>query len=295
MARMDSLKVLSPSDQLDKYMLEMNLVVFSLGLDMLNILITTTPAIRPLSNGKPSSAEGLQSTVTVLLSHVVRMSSLEMSMGSTPNSEVTGKYSSLQIMNITRSLLSFYTPLNQIETIQYICQTIKHNNQDRVILPRAIDFIRPLAMDMFNNTEQYASDGYIAASDLKVMLQISQVLDIFLLDLYDVFAIGSACHMPRNVDEFMSMSETYAAALAILRLQKMWMARCQIEANQQSEMIRRYYDRLTQWMNIWLSKLSKFGTSLSNFITYCEESADAPQDFHHLYLLQLSLQDTLGE
>ena len=60
-------------------------------------------------------------------------------------------------------------------------------------------------------------------------------------------------------------------------------------------MVLEQFDKTVQWMNGLLSELKSFGTSLSSFITHCEESSDdAPQDFHHLYLLRLALDDVLN-
>ena len=62
-----------------------------------------------------------------------------------------------------------------------------------------------------------------------------------------------------------------------------------------NEMVLEQFDKTVQWMNGLLSELKSFGTSLSSFITHCEESSDdAPQDFHHLYLLRLALDDVLN-
>ena len=298
---MDELEVLSSSDD---YLLGMNLTIYSLGFDMLHILINNATAIRP-DNKEPSyskpivkwvqSAQGIESTIAVLLSHVVRLSSLEMSMADTPPSEVYPalKYSSLEVMNMTRTLLSFYPPAIQIETLFMVCRRVKYS-QDRVIMPRVLDFIRPVIMNMCQNTEHAESD--IALYDMKIMNQVSQLLGVFLLEMGNAFDEDSTSSLPKDIGEFMSSTETYAAVFAILRLQYMWISKCQAFYQEQicNEMVIEQFDKTVQWMNGVLSELKTFGRFLSRYITYCEGAEDAPQDFHHLFLLRLSLDDVLN-
>ena len=291
---MDELEVLSISDE---YLLGMNLTIYSLGFDMLHILINQATAIRPDNKetsdiSKPivewvQSAKGLESTIAVLLSHVVRLSSLEMSMAGTSPSDVYPalKYSSLEVMNMTRTLLSFYLPSTQIETLFMVCQRVKYS-QDRVIIPRVLDFIRPILLNMC----QKAS---LSLKDIKVMNQVSQLLDTFLLDMNNAFD-DSTSSLPKDIGEFMSSTETFAAVFATLRLQYMWVTKCQALIKISNEMVIEQFDKTVQWLNGFLSNLQSFGTSLSCFIAHCEGSEDAPQDFHHLYLLRLALDDVLN-
>jgi len=265
---------------------------------MLHILINQATAIRPDKeeplDSKPivqwvQSAKGLESTIVVLLSHVVRLSSLEMTMADTPPSDVYPalKYSSLEVMNLTRALLSFHPPSIQIETLLLVCQRVKYS-QDRVIIPRVLDFIRPIIM---------FAVGDVALKDMTVMNQVSQLLDTFLLDMNNAFD-DSTSSLPKNIGEFMSSTETYAAVFATLRLQNMWILKYQALIKQEqicNEMVIEQFDKTVQWMDGWLSELKTFGSSLSRFITHCEGSSDdAPQDFHHLYLLRLALDDVLN-
>jgi len=297
---MDELEVLSSSDE---YLLGMNLTICSLGFDMLHILINQATVIRPNkkepSDSKPivkwiQSAQGLESTVAVLLSHVVRLSSLEMSMADTSPSDVYPalKYSSLEVMNLTRALLSFYPPSTQIETLLMVCQRVKYS-QDRVIIPRVLDFTRSIIINMCKNTDQY-TESEVALCDIKVMNQVSQLLDVFLLDMSNTFD-DSTSSLPKDIGGFMSSTETYAAVFAILRLQYMWISKCQALINQeQNEMVIEQFDKTVQWINGWLSELQSFSTSLSSFIAHCEGSEDVPQDFHLLFLLRLALDDVIN-
>ena len=311
--RMDELEVISSSE--DEYLLGMNLTIYSLGFDMLHMLITKQKAIRPSNSNEEDylsntvvqwtySAQGLHSTVAVLLSHVVRISSLEASLGNHSHSDVYPalKYSSVEVMNMARILLGFYSPSVQIETLLLVCQHVKQN-QDRVILPRALDFSRQLIMKMYSNIEKYKDCG-IAVHDMKVMQQITQLLEIFLLELYDEFDIDEddnyeeISQLPKDVGEFMSMTETYSAVFAILRLQKMWISRCQSEEKVVDKMAQTLFGAIMEWMDDCLSKLHSFGESLKGFITFCEstaESAEPPQDWHLLYLLQLALRDVIPD
>ena len=308
--RIDELEVISSSE--DEYLLGMNLTIYSLGFDMLHMLITTMKAIRPSNSNEEDylsntvvqwtySAQGLHSTVAVLLSHVVRISSLEASLGNHSHSDVYPalKYSSVEVMNMARILLGFYSPSVQIETLLLVCQHVKQS-QDRVILPRALDFMRTLIMKLCSNIEKY-KDCDIAVHDMKVMQQISQLLEIFLLELYDEFRVDDdeeISPLPKDVGVFMSMTETYSAVFAILRLQKMWISRCQTEEKVVDKMALLTFGAIVEWMDDCLSKLHSFGESLARFITFCEstaESAEPPQDWHLLYLLQLALRDVIPD
>ena len=106
----------------------------------------------------------------------------------------------------------------------------------------------------------------------------------------------STSSLPKDIGEFMSSTETYAAVFATLRLQYMWISKCQALKREQlcNEMVLEQFDKTVQWINGWLSNLQSFGTSLSGFIAHCEGSEDAPQDFHLLYLLRLALDDVLN-
>ena len=308
--RIDELEVISSSE--DEYLLGMNLTIYSLGFDMLHMLITKMKAIRPSNSNEEDylsntvvqwtySAQGLHSTVAVLLSHVVRISSLEASLGNHSHSDVYPalKYSSVEVMNMARILLGFYAPSVQIETLFLVCQHVKQS-QDRVILPRALDFMRTLIMKLCSNIEKY-KDCDIAVHDMKVMQQISQLLEIFLLELYDEFRVDDdeeISPLPKDVGVFMSMTETYSAVFAILRLQKMWISRCQTEEKVVDKMALLTFGAIVEWMDDCLSKLHSFGESLARFITFCEstaESAEPPQDWHLLYLLQLALRDVIPD
>ena len=263
--RMDELEVLSSSDE---YLLGMNLTIYSLGFHMLHILINQATAIRPdnkeASDSKPidqwvQSAQGLEFTIAALLSHVVRLSSLEMSMADTSPSDVYPalKYSSLEVMNMTRTLLSFHPPSNQIETLLMVCQRVKYS-QDRVIIPRVLDFIRPILLNMCQNAS-------LSLKDIKVMNQVSQLLDVFLLDMVNAFD-DSTSSLPKDIGEFMSSTETFAAVFAILRLQYMWISKYQALIKQKqicNEMVFEQFNETFQWMNGLLSELQSFSTSLS--------------------------------
>jgi len=300
---MDELEVVSSSDD---YLLGMNLTIYSLGFDMLQILINNATVIRPdnkkASYSKPivqwvQSAQGIESTIAALLSHVVRLSSLEMSMADTSPSDVHPalKYSSLEVMNMTRALLSFHPPSTQIETLLLVCQRVKYS-QDRVIIPRVLDFIRPVIMNMCQITEEQHIESDVTLKDIKVMNQVSQLLDVFFLDMNIAFD-DSKSSLPKDIGEFMSSTETYAAVFATLRLQHMWISKFQALIKQKqicNEMAIEQFDKTVQWMNGLLSELQSFGSSLSSFIAHCEGSEDAPQDFHHLYLLRLALDDVLN-
>ena len=132
---------------------------------------------------------------------------------------------------------------------------------------------------------------------MKVMNHASQLLDPFLSDMNNAFADDSTSSLPKDIEEFMSSTETYAAVFAILRLQHMWVTKCQALIKQDqlcNEMVLEQFNKTVQWINGCLNNLQSFGKSLSSFIAHCEGSEDAPQDFHLLFLLRLALDDVLN-
>lgn len=297
--KMDEGEYLSRSDE---YLVGINFTIMRQGFEMLHTLITKTPAIRPMSCCTATqnpvvrwahSAQGLESTIAVLLSHVVRISSIEAQRGNKPPSEVYPalKYSSLDVMKMTRTLLGFYNPAIQVHTLSMVCEHIK-KNQDRVILPQALDFLRPIIMEMCKNTGQY-HDGVTALDDMVTMQKIVEVLDIFLTDLHYAFG-DSASPLPEEAEEFMCCTEIYSSVFAIIRLQRLWISRCQTAVEEevmQDEKVLGYYNGIVKWIDGCLDKLQSFDSSLSSLINFWQTSEEPPPDLHRLFLMQMTLQE----
>mmetsp|Transcript_891 Transcript_891/g.1855 ORF Transcript_891/g.1855 Transcript_891/m.1855 type:complete len:643 (+) Transcript_891:543-2471(+) len=305
MKTMDELDCLSQSDS---YLVGINFTIISLGFDMLHTLINKTPAIRPMRCRTKTqnsivwwahSAQGLESTIAVLLSHVVRISSLEASRGNKSPSEVYPalKYSSFEVINMTRALLGFYKPAIQIHALSMVCKHLK-TNQDGVLLPAALDFMRPIITEMCNNIQQY-NDDTTAFDDIAVMQNISEVLDdTFLIDLNDIFD-ESTSPLPKDVHKFMSFGETYSSIFGTMRLIRLiWISRCQAAVENGliwDEGISICFDGIVKWMDGCLVKLQSFDSSLTRLINFWQSSEDPPAEWHRLYLMQLALQDALKQ
>lgn len=290
----------------DTYLIGINYTIFSLGFDLLHTLIMKAPAIKPTTCCKKAqnpiirwshSAKGLESTMGVLLSNVVRIASLEASRGNkpVPKDYIPLKYSSLEVMQMARTLLGFYSPSVQIDTLSLVCQYIK-TNQNRVILPKALDFMRPVLMEMCNGMGQ-CNDTNTAHDNMAVIQKISNLLDTFLLDLDRVFE-DSTSPLPTDIGEFMSCTEIYSSVFATIQLQRLWISRFQATTERsrtQEDVAAERFNQIGKWMNGCLVKLELFGSSLTRLINFWEASEDPPEDWHRLFLLQLSLQDALKQ
>ena len=293
--------MLSPGEE--RQHLEIDSTITSLGFDMLHTILSKTPAIRPTSCHQESpdpvvrwahSSQGLESTIGKLLSHVVRISLLEVTRGYTSSSDISLKHSSLEIMGMARTLIRIFNPTIQIEALSIVCQTLKKASQVKCLLPRVIDFIRPLIMDMCGNTKQYNHDS-IAFRDTAIMKEISSILDPFLVDLHGAFD-DLQSPLPGDVHEFMSATETYSAVFAIIRMQRIWSARCQATMKRETtqEGVWESFQWITGWIDGALSKLHYFDSSLTGIINIWETSEHPPHDWHVLFLMQSSLRDAFN-
>ena len=274
-----------------------------LGFDMLAAFAARAPGIRPARgrDGAPSpprrrSSEPLESTVVALLGHVVRLSRREATAGAPAPSERGGarKYSSREVMQMTRTLLGFHDPATQICALSRACPRIRAG-PTRALLPNALDCVRPILMGMCGRVAQYGR-GNDAAHDMAMMRHIISLLDLFLPDVFDAFQeLGSP--MPRDLVEFMASAELFSAVFALLRLQRMWISRCQREREEVAGGVETgtSFDEIVQWADARVGPLEAFHSSLSRFIQMCEASEDKPNDWHRLYIMRLSLRDALAE
>lgn len=240
------------------------------------------------------STHCLQSTIRKLLSHVLRTSSLEMTSDRSSSSDIALKYSSLEVMSLARKLIQIYSPDIQVEAVSILCQALKKDSQVIFLLPRVIDFIRPIIMDMCANSEQY-NHCSVALRDMKITIKISNVLDTFLQDLHDSFDDPER-PVPRNVHEFMMATETFSAVFAVIRLLRIWTWRYratrQIET--EPEVALKSFEAITRWVEGVLSKLHYFDSYLTGLINIWETSDNPPHDWHLLFLLQSSLRDAFN-
>ena len=298
MERMDELQFCAWDDH---YLIGINFTIISLGFDMLDMLISKTPAIRPTNCTTKTqnlivhyaySAQGLQPMIAVLLSHVVRISSLEMSRGNKPPSKFYDpslKYSSMKVLHMTETLLRFYEPHIQIQTLSSECQRIMTTSQNRILLPKILDFMRPIIMGMCGKIQQY-NDGTIALHDMTTMEKISEVLDTFLSE-FDIAFADSTAPLPKNIEDFLSFGETYVSVFANIRLQRLWIARCRQVVG--GDVTGEAFSRIVKWMDGCLKKLQSFDSNISRLIDLWQEVDDPPNDWQRLFLIRLSLQDAL--
>eukprot|EP00578_Thalassiosira_sp_NH16_P002615 CAMPEP_0181139992 /NCGR_PEP_ID=MMETSP1071-20121207/35075_1 /TAXON_ID=35127 /ORGANISM="Thalassiosira sp., Strain NH16" /LENGTH=167 /DNA_ID=CAMNT_0023226931 /DNA_START=294 /DNA_END=797 /DNA_ORIENTATION=- len=165
-------------------------------------------------------------------------------------------------------------------------------------MPQALDFMRPIIMEMCNNIGQYENDSTVI-DNMAVMQKISVLLDDLLIDLDDSFGDStSPSPLPKDIAEFMSLTETYSSVFATLRLQRLWITRYQttVEGGTvEDDAVLGCFKGIVKWMDGCLVKLRSFAASLTRLINFWELSEDPPQDWHRLFLMQLALEDALEQ
>ena len=304
--KMHELGCLSPYDD---NLIGINITIISLGLYMLEALITETPAIRPLDNCKiirhpvvkwTHSADGLESTIAVLLSHAARINSMEATRGNRPPEEMHPalKFSSVKVLSMTQTLLGFYNPAVQVDTLVKVCQKIK-TTQDKVMLPKAMDFMRPLIMSMCQNIQPDTDMPVeVVSGDLRVMTKIPHVLDLLLLDMYNSFDDSTSPLPSQDIVDFLSSLETYSAVCAIVRLMRMWIHRCHsAEGYLRSDAeALEVFSEIVNWMRACLDTVRSFQSSVDRLIDLWQNSEDErPDNWHWLFLMNMALADALAQ
>ena len=271
-----------------------------LGLDLLSILLASQD-IRPAEAADPtidwaSSQDCLGETVIVLLGLVLRLASAEAS-GSTI------KYTSIKVMAMTRSLFSLYEPSTQVETVLSTCIELGKSSNERVLVPKVIDLLRPVIMGMcsrvehyeFNSTLNNSEGSMLADHDVSVMLVICQVIETLLV-VDNTFDNNSLSVLPKDdIAVFMGEVETIASIISVIRLQNMWRSRCQNildgqHTDEKTETMKTFESSSNQMKDI-LKVVRSFRENLARLLDFWRSSDDAPANFHRLDLLQLALDD----
>lgn len=270
-----------------------------LGLDLLSKLLASQD-IRPAEATDPtidwaSSQDCLGETVKSLLGLVLRLSSAEAS-----GSKL--KYTSIKVMAMTRSLFSLYEPSTQVESVLSTCIELGKSSNERVLVPKVIDLLRPVIMGMcsrvehyeFNSTLNNSEGSMLADHDASLMLVINQVIETLLV-VDNIFDNESV--LPKDTAAFMGEVETIASIISVIRLQNMWRSRCQnILDGQQTventEAMTTFENSSNQMKDI-LKVVCSFRRNLALLLNFWRSSDDAPDNFHRLDLLQLALDDLI--
>lgn len=230
-----------------------------------------------------------------LLGLVLRLSSAEAS-----GSKL--KYTSIKVMAMTRSLFSLYEPSTQVESVLSTCIELGKSSNERVLVPKVIDLLRPVIMGMcsrvehyeFNSTLNNSEGSMLADHDASLMLVINQVIETLLV-VDNIFDNESV--LPKDTAAFMGEVETIASIISVIRLQNMWRSRCQnILDGQQTventEAMTTFENSSNQMKDI-LKVVCSFRRNLALLLNFWRSSDDAPDNFHRLDLLQLALDDLI--
>ncbi|KAL7471572.1 hypothetical protein ACHAXS_011860 [Conticribra weissflogii] len=296
-----------------------------LGLDMLHKLIHEAPFVRPSRQYFESarkhghiwkhshSSKLLGSTIEAILSLILRISALEATRSpdkTSSNNTPAPKYTSQQVASMAQSLMEFYNPSVQVAAICEISRKIKQDHFHAVLLPKVLDWLRPLLMNICKKSPSEVD----ISRDIALANDMTTVLDPFLADLENIFDESSL--LPRDVSVFFSSIETFTSLFALFRLLKIWMN----QASKRSEIIGMNADgnaghdsmsSILDWADGCHDKLVKFNSRLGLLIDYWTQSASRmadndisatfealdgpPQDFHRCFLLRFHLDEVLNE
>jgi hypothetical protein len=184
------------------------------------------------------------------------------------------KYLSLEVMSMTRKLIQCYSPDIQVEAVLILCKELKEESEVICLLPRVIDYMRPIVMDLCGNSEQY-NHSSIALLDIKITTKISNILDPFLEDLQNAFDDPEW-----DVHEFMIATETYSAVFAIIRLLRIWTNHVEAPRQRETEPeeVLESFQRIACWVESTLSKLHYFASHLTGLINIWDASINPPHD-----------------
>ena len=259
-----------------------NLSHANLGFDLLSMLINETHFIRParrrnhtsVALQRAQSSELLTNSIHTLLTLVLRISALEASL---PNASTFLEYSSLDVMNLAKQLLSVYTAKVQVHVIAKLAQNMRDPNQTIIaLLPKVLDWLRPLILDVCSEH-----------LDLILLCEIIAVLDPMLGDLEEVF--DELKPLPKDIPKFFSMIEAYTSLFSSLRAIKTSAFNETVKSTLPDYV---QHSSISKWLQQSLKILLKFKERLENLIHLwtASEATSPPPDHHRCLLLHYHLE-----
>ena len=287
------------------------------GFKMLDTLLATGP--NTILCSRSPKSEGIDVailTVTIegLICAVYRLSAFKALAGDSSNDNEL-QQSTQQVMNMTQRLLVLYTPYIRIRALVSLAAKMKATKENLVLLPRVLDWMRPVIMQMCAGMQQHKTshadneEGITSIDIKKVILSITDALTPFMKDIE--FAFDRATFpLPTDTSEFMSMAESYTSLISIFRLIRMWVHRASMAtntnamANTKSEQ----FKQIKGWVDEYETVLRRFMKSLSNLLDFwCTsgsprdvkisvvDNMEPPAGWQRLYLLLQVSDDSLSE
>jgi hypothetical protein len=204
-------------------------------------------------------------------------------------------------MGMSQTLLGLYIPDVRIHALASLSRKMKSTEQSKVLLPRVLDWMRPTIMQM-------CVDRVPSSDDVAVILTVIDALSPFLQEIECAFDKPNST-FPRNIPEFMSMTEANAACVSIYRVIRLWVTKARSIATNKSTTSNARIDKFHQ-VDDWVLKsttvLESFCKSLSNLLEFWSvdsspedtthfDKIDPPSGWHRLFLLLYPLKESLGE
>lgn len=291
-----------------------------LGLDMLQVLLSQATNVRPMSSYQINecqsdvfklshTAKGTEPTVESLLSLAVKISMLEATsrgqtiIGSAP--QIPIKYTSLQVTRMSEILLKFYNPATQTHIVGMLSRKMKESSHIAVLLPRVLDWLRPIIMSMLGNTQNHDFEGG-NNNDAAVVMAIIDIISPFIQDLVCIFDTSSSL-IPADVSHFVTITETYSSVVSVVRLVRMLVWRCKPHAqmNTEGKGSMESFRHIVDWTENCIRELEGVDSALSRLIamwTAMDMSDEAkkyrglteerpPEGWQRVFLLHHILQD----
>lgn len=244
----------------------------------------------------------LGATIESLLSTVIRLSMVESSIQNNPNA-MPLKFSSRQVMTMAQKLLHFYHPIIRVQTLGSLAEKMRHNEQSKVLLPRVLDWIRPVIMSSMHLRDPNDALSISQHDTVIVIVAITDALSPLMQELEFAFD-KSKPPLPNHLSDFMSMAESYTSLLSVFRSIRMWVKH--IESSAVNLIHNNYNDyyQIVNWTCQKEAMLKDFTVLLSDLLdfwsracsprdakVYVGENMEPPIGWHRLFLLLHSLKE----
>eukprot|EP00956_Cyclotella_meneghiniana_P038431 scaffold154396_cov73-Cyclotella_meneghiniana.AAC.3 len=289
------------------------------GLDMLVILMPSDSEDVPEGTCFHEKeiichAMTLEATIESLLSTVMRLSMFEASIHSNAHNTNTLKYSSRRVMSMAHKLIRLYKPIIQIRTLASLSYKVKNMEHTKVLLPRILDWMRPVVMTMHLNIQQQQLQlsgvdvEVLSSENINVILAVTDAISPFFRDLEVVFD-NTTPPLPKNILEFMSMAESYTSLLSVFRSIRIFLSSVQtVTPNNTAE--QESLQQIKRWAQEILIVLNRFKLLLADLLDFwsracsprdakvcigdiADSDLDPPIGWHRLHILLHALGESL--
>ncbi|KAL7509133.1 hypothetical protein ACHAXN_006198 [Cyclotella atomus] len=247
----------------------------------------------------------LVATVESLLSTVIRLSMVEASIHNNPNT-MPLKYSSRKVVAMAERLLDLYNPITRVRALASLAEKMRRAEQSKVLLPRVLDWIRPVIMSLMSVDDRIAGSKAhsISYNDTAIVIvAITDVISPLMRELEFAFDTSKP-PLPTHLSDFMSMTESYTSLLSVFRSIRMWVKRVESGATNSINNNDNAFHQIVVWTSQNEAMLKGFEVLLSDLLefwsracsptdakVYVGENTEPPIGWHRLFLLLHSLRE----